>query len=78
MNYRNQVFVTKGNGEKINLKSKVFVKEEKSKVTDEGFYYNQNTIEKCLNKKSNVFRRQTSTKRVWDVKISNFGVKEKK
>ena len=48
--FSNQVFVTTGNGDKVDPELNKLIKEDNKGVKKESFYSNQNTIENGLNK----------------------------
>ncbi|XP_023759875.1 uncharacterized protein LOC111908280 [Lactuca sativa] len=56
--FTNQVFFTTGNVENIKLEFNKMVKEDNKKISDEGFFSNQSTVENNLTKNSSVFQRQ--------------------
>lgn len=49
------LFVTSGNDENVNSKLNDFFKEDNLKLSDEGFYTNENVMENELNQKSKTF-----------------------
>lgn len=62
LDFPNQVFVTSGNGENLNMKLKDLLDKDNKKVYDDGFYSNQNVEENNLNHRSKTFQHQESQK----------------
>lgn len=53
--FPNQNFVTPGNGEIVNSKMEDLLEEHYKKVTNDGFYSNQNMVQNNLNQSSKSF-----------------------
>lgn len=57
-----QIFVITGNGDNVISKLNDLFKEDNLKVTNDGFYSNQNIMAYDLNQMSKTFQRQKSQK----------------